>query len=117
MMRSAAPTRSVSVGASPRQRFPPNFAVPKRRFSELCSPRPARPFQNLQHARLEVLRSAATESATTTATVEESLAQRLRLGKLEPDGLSYKESFIVRSYEVGVNKTATVETIANLLQV
>lgn len=32
------------------------------------------------------------------------------------DGLSYKESFIVRCYEVGINKTATVETIANLLQ-
>nr|8P8K_AAA Chain AAA, Acyl-ACP thioesterase [Lemna aequinoctialis]8P8K_BBB Chain BBB, Acyl-ACP thioesterase [Lemna aequinoctialis] len=60
--------------------------------------------------------SAATESATATATLEETLAQRLRLGSLEPDGLSYKESFIVRSYEVGVNKTATVETIANLLQ-
>ncbi|GAB2282450.1 hypothetical protein Dimus_016993 [Dionaea muscipula] len=44
------------------------------------------------------------------------LANRLRLGSLTEDGLSYKESFIVRSYEVGINKTATVETIANLLQ-
>ncbi|CAO2824448.1 unnamed protein product [Amaranthus hypochondriacus] len=44
------------------------------------------------------------------------LADRLRLGSLTEDGLSYKESFIVRSYEVGINKTATVETIANLLQ-
>ncbi|XP_020589501.1 oleoyl-acyl carrier protein thioesterase 1, chloroplastic-like [Phalaenopsis equestris] len=43
-------------------------------------------------------------------------AERLRLGRLEEDGLSYKESFIVRCYEVGINKTATVETIANLLQ-
>ena len=48
---------------------------------------------------------------------EESLADRLRLGSLTEEGLSYKEKFIVRSYEVGVNKTATVETIANLLQV
>ncbi|KAM7521834.1 hypothetical protein LguiA_011736 [Lonicera macranthoides] len=47
---------------------------------------------------------------------EESLADRLRLGSLTEEGLSYKEKFIVRSYEVGVNKTATVETIANLLQ-
>jgi fatty acyl-ACP thioesterase A len=31
--------------------------------------------------------------------------------------LSYKERFVVRCYEVGINKTATVETIANLLQV
>jgi fatty acyl-ACP thioesterase A len=45
-----------------------------------------------------------------------SLADRLRLGSLTEDGLSYKEKFIVRSYEVGINKTATVETIANLLQ-
>ncbi|EEF29646.1 oleoyl-acyl carrier protein thioesterase 1, chloroplastic [Ricinus communis] len=46
----------------------------------------------------------------------DSLANRLRLGKLTEDGFSYKEKFIVRSYEVGINKTATVETIANLLQ-
>lgn len=46
-----------------------------------------------------------------------SLADRLRLGSLTEDGLSYKEKFIVRCYEVGINKTATVETIANLLQV
>nr|WDW26422.1 chloroplast oleoyl-ACP thioesterase 1 [Momordica charantia] len=45
-----------------------------------------------------------------------SLADRLRLGSLAEDGLSYKEKFIVRCYEVGINKTATVETIANLLQ-
>ncbi|XP_058093281.1 oleoyl-acyl carrier protein thioesterase 1, chloroplastic-like [Magnolia sinica] len=44
------------------------------------------------------------------------LADRLRLGSLTEDGLSYKENFIVRCYEVGINKTATVETIANLLQ-
>lgn len=47
----------------------------------------------------------------------ETLADRLRLGSLTENGLSYKEKFIVRSYEVGINKTATVETIANLLQV
>lgn len=46
-----------------------------------------------------------------------TLADRLRLGSLTEDGLSYKEKFVVRSYEVGSNKTATVETIANLLQV
>ena len=51
------------------------------------------------------------------AAVAGSLADRLRLGSLTEDGLSYKERFIVRCYEVGINKTATVETIANLLQV
>ncbi|KAK9282414.1 hypothetical protein L1049_005331 [Liquidambar formosana] len=52
----------------------------------------------------------------TTMTGSGSLADRLRLGSLTEDGLSYKEKFIVRSYEVGINKTATVETMANLLQ-
>lgn len=46
-----------------------------------------------------------------------SLADRLRLGSLAEDGFSYREKFIIRCYEVGINKTATVETIANLLQV
>nr|GLL30812.1 oleoyl-acyl carrier protein thioesterase, chloroplastic [Ipomoea trifida] len=45
-----------------------------------------------------------------------SLADRLRLGSLAEDGFSYREKFIIRCYEVGINKTATVETIANLLQ-
>lgn len=54
-------------------------------------------------------------NGSTTGSV--SLADRLRLGSLTEDGLSYKENFIVRCYEVGINKTATVETIANLLQV
>ncbi|KAJ8899331.1 hypothetical protein K2173_018305 [Erythroxylum novogranatense] len=45
-----------------------------------------------------------------------SLANRLRLGSMTEDGSSYKEKFIVRCYEVGINKTATIETIANLLQ-
>ncbi|PIA29977.1 hypothetical protein AQUCO_05800214v1 [Aquilegia coerulea] len=44
------------------------------------------------------------------------LADKFRHGSLSDDGLSYKEKFIVRCYEVGINKTATVETIANLLQ-
>ncbi|XP_057509253.1 oleoyl-acyl carrier protein thioesterase, chloroplastic-like [Actinidia eriantha] len=48
--------------------------------------------------------------------LEKSVADRLRLGSLTEDGLSYKEKFIVRCYEVGINRTATVETIANLLQ-
>lgn len=52
-----------------------------------------------------------------SGSVSGTLADRLRLGSLTEDGLSYKERFIVRCYEVGINKTATVETIANLLQV
>lgn len=46
----------------------------------------------------------------------QTLADRLRPGGLAADGFSYKENFIVRCYEVGVNRTATIETMANLLQ-
>lgn len=67
---------------------------------------------------LEVAVSAAAAIAAGEKGVgEKGLAERLRLGSLLPDGLSYKECFIIRCYEVGINKTATVETIANLLQV
>jgi len=45
-----------------------------------------------------------------------SLADRLRPGGLAPDGFSYKENFTIRCYEVGVNRTATIEAVANLLQ-
>ena len=44
-----------------------------------------------------------------------TLVDRLRFRSLRNDELSYKESFIVRYYEVGINKTATVKTIDNLL--
>jgi fatty acyl-ACP thioesterase A len=65
-----------------------------------------------------VAAAAAAQVAAAVPTAERrGLAERLRMGSLLDDGLSYKESFVVRSYEVGINKTATVETIANLLQV
>ncbi|XP_027093231.1 oleoyl-acyl carrier protein thioesterase, chloroplastic-like [Coffea arabica] len=63
-----------------------------------------------------VLAVATDEPNAKQAGFQPSLADRLRLGSLTQDGLSYKEKFIVRCYEVGINKTATVETIANLLQ-
>ncbi|KAM7271158.1 hypothetical protein ACFE04_030372 [Oxalis oulophora] len=56
------------------------------------------------------------ESKKSEEEEEESLANRLRLGSMASDGKSYLEKFIVRCYEVGINKTATVETMANLLQ-
>nr|UQT18322.1 fatty acid thioesterase A2 [Pelargonium x hortorum] len=43
-------------------------------------------------------------------------SDRVRSGRMAEDGLSFTEKFVVRSYEVGINKTATVETIASLLQ-
>ncbi|KZV39079.1 FatA acyl-ACP thioesterase [Dorcoceras hygrometricum] len=72
-----------------------------------------------RRARLSRVMSVATGeqiSKPQASTHQRSLADRLRLGSLADDGLSYKEKFIVRCYEVGINKTATVETIANLLQ-
>ncbi|XP_073526263.1 uncharacterized protein [Phyllobates terribilis] len=61
-------------------------------------------------------RAPAIEATPMQKPAGDTLADRLRLGSLTEDGLSYKESFIIRSYEVGINKTASVETIANLLQ-
>lgn len=63
-----------------------------------------------------VVAAVVSERDAAVARRAETEADRLRLGSLTEDGLSYKEKFIVRSYEVGINKTATVETIANLLQ-
>eukprot|EP00252_Welwitschia_mirabilis_P004449 TRINITY_DN14793_c0_g1_i1.p1 TRINITY_DN14793_c0_g1~~TRINITY_DN14793_c0_g1_i1.p1 ORF type:complete len:390 (+),score=25.83 TRINITY_DN14793_c0_g1_i1:559-1728(+) len=49
-------------------------------------------------------------------TVTRNLEIPLRTGGLAPDGLSYLEKFVVRCYEVGANRTATIETVANLMQ-
>ncbi|GMJ01290.1 fatA acyl-ACP thioesterase 1, fatA acyl-ACP thioesterase [Hibiscus trionum] len=63
-----------------------------------------------------VLSSQKTEVPEVVKSGSECLTDRLRLGRLADDGLSYKEKYIVRCYEVGINKTATIETLANLLQ-
>ncbi|KAJ4780581.1 Acyl-[acyl-carrier-protein] hydrolase [Rhynchospora pubera] len=49
-------------------------------------------------------------------TSEMTLCEKMTFGSFENDKTVYKESFIIRSSQVGVNKTATVETIASLLQ-
>lgn len=41
----------------------------------------------------------------------------LRMGLFTEDGVGYRWTLVVRSYEVGPDKTATLETILNLLQV
>ncbi|MCO5572586.1 hypothetical protein L7F22_026342 [Adiantum nelumboides] len=43
-------------------------------------------------------------------------ANNLRLGGLDNVLHSYSEKFVIRCYEVGMNRTASIETIANLLQ-
>ncbi|KAI3877067.1 hypothetical protein MKX03_031084 [Papaver bracteatum] len=63
--------------------------------------------------------SPSSKTSTTTTTADSDLVikgNRLNYSLLE-DGLSYKENFIVRCYEVGINKTAIVETMPNLLQI
>ncbi|XP_047307870.1 oleoyl-acyl carrier protein thioesterase 2, chloroplastic-like [Impatiens glandulifera] len=86
-------------------------AVPVRRQNHILSSNSLSSFH-----RSPIQAIATGESKVTEAVIERSLADRLRLGSLVEDRLSYKENFIVRCYEVGINKTATVETIANLLQ-
>lgn len=39
------------------------------------------------------------------------------LGKFVEDRFVYRQTFIIRSYEIGPDKTATMETLMNLLQV
>ena len=39
------------------------------------------------------------------------------VGMLENSMYSYMETFVIRCYEVGMNRTASIETMANLLQV
>jgi hypothetical protein len=47
---------------------------------------------------------------------EEEWAPSLKSGRLI-DKLLYREKFMIRCYEVGTNRTASMETMANLLQV
>lgn len=39
------------------------------------------------------------------------------LGGFAEDRFVYRQSFVIRSYEIGLDKTATMETLMNLLQV
>lgn len=41
----------------------------------------------------------------------------LRQGKLVENDLVYRQTFVIRSYEAGFDKIASIETIANLFQV
>ena len=39
------------------------------------------------------------------------------LGKFVEERFVYRQTFVIRSYEIGPDKTATMETLMNLLQV
>lgn len=40
-----------------------------------------------------------------------------RQGRIIEGGVGYRQTVVIRSYEVGADKTATLESILNLLQV
>ena len=39
------------------------------------------------------------------------------IGKIVQDGLVFRENFSIRSYEIGADRTASIETVMNHLQV
>lgn len=41
----------------------------------------------------------------------------LRMGRFVEERFVYRQTFMIRSYEIGPDKTATMETLMNLLQV
>ncbi|PWA50578.1 oleoyl-acyl carrier protein thioesterase [Artemisia annua] len=55
-------------------------------------------------------------NAVTVGLTEAAEKESIQLERLRDDGSSYKERFKIRCYEVGFNQTATIETIADLLQ-
>ncbi|KAL9263909.1 Oleoyl-acyl carrier protein thioesterase, chloroplastic-like protein [Drosera capensis] len=104
---SSSTVHPTAESPAPRRSFPGAAALFSPSLASLGS-------NSADLAVISKKESANGAAATTTKMIP--LANQLRLGSWTEDGLSYKESFIVRSYEVGINKTATVETIANLLQ-
>ena len=79
------------------------------------------------------LNSAVQSQAATTSDVQtregidgtRSIMEQQEVGRVESvpqmglidNGLVFREKFVIRCYEVGTNRTASMETIANLLQV
>lgn len=47
---------------------------------------------------------------------DHAASDTLRRGKLVENGLVYRQTFVIRSYEAGFDKIASIETIANLFQ-
>lgn len=45
------------------------------------------------------------------------LVDPVRQGVITEGGVGYKQTVVIRSYEVGADKTATLESLLNLLQV
>jgi fatty acyl-ACP thioesterase B len=45
------------------------------------------------------------------------LADAFGFGRIMQDGLVFKQNFLIRSYEIGADRTASIETLMNHLQV
>lgn len=45
------------------------------------------------------------------------LADAFGFGRIVQDGLVFKQNFLIRSYEIGADRTASIETLMNHLQV
>ena len=58
-------------------------------------------------------------TSTTTAVTKRAAVplDTMRRGKLVENDLIYRQTFVIRSYEAGFDKIASIETIANLFQV
>lgn len=48
---------------------------------------------------------------------EEEAEQTCEAGRFVEDRYVFRQTFVIRSYEIGPDKTATMETLMNLLQV
>ncbi|KAL3615960.1 hypothetical protein CASFOL_040254 [Castilleja foliolosa] len=91
-------------------------ATVQSRPSSIISPRGTRAARPWDPNSLPVI-SVATHAVEPKSRANSvTLADRVRFGGLTENGSSYKEKIIVRSYEVGPNKTITIQIIANYLQ-
>ncbi|KAJ3688571.1 hypothetical protein LUZ61_017735 [Rhynchospora tenuis] len=72
---------------------------------------------NVGHATAYSVPGLVKDNMTATGIIRKiTLGEKMRFGRFEEDELVYKESFVVGTSQVGVHKTATIETIASLLQ-
>ena len=52
-----------------------------------------------------------------TISPKKQLVDYHRQGLIIEEGVGYRQTVVIRSYEVGSDKTATLESILNLLQI
>jgi fatty acyl-ACP thioesterase B len=48
---------------------------------------------------------------------DDMLVDPFGIGKIVQDGLVFRQNFSIRSYEIGADKTASIDTLMNHLQV